>query len=136
MDIKVSVKDGKVCEKILKVEVGAEAITNEYEEYYRQIAAKAKIPGFRPGKAPRNVLELHYSSEADNSVLKHLIQESYRQAISENSLNPLGFPEVDEVKFDKTKLSYQAKLEVRPKIKLSKVSGLSAKREKSSVKSE
>ena len=134
--MKISVKDGKVCEKILKIEVGSDLIQKEYDEYYKAIAPKAKVPGFRPGKAPRNVLALHYGGDARESVLKHLISESYRQAVQEKTLQPLGYPEINEVEFKEEKLSYQAKIEVRPKIKLSRVTGLSAKKEKIEIKDE
>lgn len=136
MQIKVSVKDGKVCEKIVKVEVAAEEIQKEYDHFYQDITQKAKIPGFRPGKAPRNVLELHYKDEAKKHAAEHLITESYRQAIREKGIVPLGFPDIRDVKFDDTKLSYEAFVETRPKVKLSKVSGLSAKKEKTELKAE
>lgn len=136
LDIKVSVKDGKACEKILKIEVPQESINKEYAEYYRAVADKAKIPGFRPGKAPREVLEMHFKNDARQAVLKNLISESYREAVQQKELHPLGFPDIEDVTFDDRKLSYQAKIETRPKIKLSKVAGLSAKKQTAEVKPE
>lgn len=134
--MKISVQDGKNCEKLLKIEVPTDLITKEYDEYYKAIANQAKVPGFRPGKAPRNVLQLHYSDQAREAVLKNLISDSYRMALKEKSLQPLGYPEINEVVFDEGKLSYQAKIETRPKIKLGKVTGLSVKKEKKAVKKE
>ncbi len=132
--MKVSVKDGKTCEKILKVEVTGDVIEKEYNEYYKAVAPQAKIPGFRPGKAPRHVLEMHYGHDARESVLKHLISESYRQALQEKSLEPLGMPEIQDIQFEAQKLSYEAKIEIRPKIKLNRVAGLNAKREPIEIK--
>lgn len=134
--MKISVQDGKNCEKVLKIEVPTELVEREYEEYYKAISTQAKVPGFRPGKAPRQVLELHYSQQAREAVLKNLISESYRTALKEKSLQPLGYPEIKEVVFENSKLSYQAKIETRPKIKLGKVTGLSVKKEKKAVKKE
>ncbi len=134
--MKISVQDGKNCEKLLKIEVPTDLITKEYDEYYKAIANQAKVPGFRPGKAPRNVLQLHYSEQAKDAVLKNLISDSYRTALKEKALQPLGYPEIKEVVFDEGKLSYQAKIETRPKIKLGKVTGLSVKKEKKTVKKE
>lgn len=134
--LKISVKDGKICEKILKVEVPQEEIRKEYDHYYKEIAAQAKVPGFRPGKAPRNVLELHYNDQARQHVVEHLISHSYRQAIQEKSLEPLAFPDVKDVKFDEKKLSYEAHIETRPKVKLSKVTGLSVKKDQLELKPE
>ena len=132
--MKVAVKDGKSCEKILKVEVAEDVIQKEYDEYYKSVASQAKIPGFRPGKAPRHVLEMHYGHDARESVLKHLISESYRQALQERSLEPLGMPQIQEIKFEAEKLSYEARIETRPKIKLGRVTGLSGKKETVEVK--
>ncbi len=133
LKLKISVQDGKNCEKVLKIEVPTDLITREYDEYYKAIANQAKVPGFRPGKAPRNVLQLHYSTQAREAVLKNLISESYQTALKEKSLEPLGYPEIKEVEFNESKLSYQARIETRPKIKLGKVTGLSVKREKKQV---
>lgn len=135
-DLKVSVKDGKTCEKILTIELGEEEVRREYEEFYRHIAPHAKVPGFRPGKAPRNVLAMHYGEEAKNKVLKELISHSFRQAIQEKTLEPLGLPDIQEVHFKEDRLSYQARIEIRPKIKLGRVTGLAAKKEVVIVKPE
>ncbi len=136
MSLKVSVHDGKKCEKILKIELPQNEIQKEFDEFYSSVAPKARIPGFRPGKAPRHVLVMHYKDEARETVLKHLISGSYKQALQEKSLEPLGYPEIKDVNFKEDKLSYEAKIEIRPKIKLSRVSGLSAKKQKSEVKAE
>ena len=122
--MKVSVKDGKNCQKILKIEVGQDRITREYEEIFTAMAPQAKIPGFRPGKAPRHIVAMHYRNEAREQVLKNLLNDSYREALQEHSLEPLGYPDVDDVQFNEDKLSFQATIEVRPKIKLSKIKGL------------
>jgi len=134
--VKVSVQDGKACEKILSIELGEQEIQKEYDEFYVAIAPKAKIPGFRPGKAPRQVLAMHYQHEARENVLKHLINESYKKALEEKSLEPITLPTIKDLDFKDNRLFYRALIETRPKIKLSKVSGLSAKKEKAEVKPE
>lgn len=136
LELKISVKDGKTCEKILKVEVSQDNVAHEFDHFYQEIAPTAKVPGFRPGKATRQVLELHYKGQAHEHVVQHLISESYRQAIKEKSIEPLNFPDVKDVKFDGKKLSYEALVEVRPKVKLSRAVGLSAKKEKTAVKAD
>lgn len=134
--LKISVQDGKSCEKVLKIEIGGEDIQREYEQFYKEIAPKAKIPGFRPGKAPRDVLVMHFQEEARQEVLKHLLSHSFQEAVREKTLEPLGLPEIKEVNFTDQKLSYQAFVETRPKIKLSRVTGLSIKRASVEIKPE
>lgn len=134
--VKVSVRDGKSCEKILTIEVPAENIQKEYEEFYRAVTPKAKIPGFRPGKAPRDVIAMHFRDEARNQVLKNLISESFHWVMNNKTFEPVGMPDIRDVDFQDKKLSYRAAIEVRPKIRLSKTTGLNAKKQSSEIKPE
>ncbi|MFA6600817.1 MAG: trigger factor [Candidatus Omnitrophota bacterium] len=133
MELKTSIKDAKDCQKILQIEVPKERALEEYESFYRSAASKAKIPGFRPGKAPREVLVMYFKEEARQEVLKHLLAESYAQAIREKSLEPLGYPEIKDVRFEGDTLSYSAVIETRPKVKFSKLNGFKAKKEAARV---
>ena len=134
--LNVKVQDGKVCEKILTIEVGQARILEEYEAFYKAIAPRAKVPGFRPGKVPHDVLVMHYEKNANDSVLETLLSESLPKAIREKELHPLATPEIKDIQFTKEKLIYKAFIETRPKVKLSRVTGLSAKKEKVEVKAE
>ena len=134
--LKVKLQDGKACEKILTIEIAQERIGEEFESFYNSIAPRAKVPGFRPGKVPRDVLVMHYEKNANDSVLEALLSESLPKVLREKDLNPLTTPEIKDIQFSKEKLTYKAHIEIRPKVKLSRVTGLSAKKEKSSVKSE
>jgi len=134
--IKIKLQDGKPCEKILTIEVAQDRISEEYESFYKAIAPRAKVPGFRPGKVPRDVLIMHYEKNANDSVLETLLSESLPKALREKDLNPLATPEIRDIQFTKEKLAYKAHVEVRPKVKLSRITGLSAKKEKVSIKPE
>lgn len=134
--LKVKVQDGKVCEKILTIEVGKDRILEEYENYYQAVAPRAKVPGFRPGKVPRDVLEMHYEKSAYDAVLEHLLSETLPRVLREKVISPLTTPELKDIQFTKEKLTFKAHVEIRPKVKLSKTTGLGAKKEKAEVKSE
>ncbi len=133
---KVKVQDGGVCEKILTIEIGKEKIQEEYEAFYQAIAPRAKVPGFRPGKVPQNVLVMHYEKEANDSVLEHLLSESLPRSLNEKAISPLTTPEIKDVQFTQEKLVYKAHVEIRPKVKLGRVTGLTAKKERAEVKPE
>jgi trigger factor len=134
--IKIKLQDGGACEKVLTIEVAESRISEEYESFYKAIAPRAKVPGFRPGKIPRDVLVMHYEKNANDSVLEALLSESLPKALREKDLSPLATPEIKDIQFTKEKLAYRAHVEVRPKIKLSRVTGLSVKKEKAEVKPE
>jgi len=134
--LKIKLQEGKACEKILTIEVAQDRISEEFESFYKAIAPRAKVPGFRPGKVPRDVLVMHYEKNANDSVLETLLSDSLPKALREKDLSPLTTPEIKDIQFSKEKLSYKAYVEVRPKIKLSRVTGLNVKREKAVVKPE
>ena len=134
--LKIKLQDGKVCEKILTIEVAQDRILEEFESFYKSIAPRAKVPGFRPGKIPRDVLVMHYEKNANDAALESLLSESLPKALREKDLSPLTTPEIKDIQFSKEKLIYKAHIEIRPKVKLSRVTGLSAKKEKSGVKPE
>jgi len=134
--LKIKLQDGKSCEKILTIEVAKDRIAEEFASFYKAIAPRAKVPGFRPGKVPQDVLVMHYEKNANDSVLETLLSESLPKALREKDLSPLTTPEIKDIQFDKEKLVYKAHIEIRPRVKLSKVTGLNAKKEKAIVKAE
>ena len=94
------------------------------------------MPGFRPGKAPQDVVRTKYRGEAREKVLERLISRSLREAVGERQLEFLGRPTIRGVEFTEQKLSYEALLEVPPAIKLGKYKGLSVARTAPGVKPE
>ena len=125
MNLKVSVKDIKSCEKMLTIDVSEEAVSNEFASFYDTVAKRAKIPGFRPGHAPRSVVALHYREEARRWVLDQLLMQSFREAVAQEKIPVIGEPAVHEIQFDESHLKFNAHVETRPKIKLDKYVGLS-----------
>ncbi len=125
--IKVSVKELSSCEKLVTIDVPKEEIEKEYNLFYDQVAKVARVPGFRPGKAPRNVLVNHYQEDAKGEVLKKLIPRSLREAFKSKNISPIGNPSIERVNFETSKLSYDAHVEIRPKIKLDRYKGIHVK---------
>jgi trigger factor len=132
--LKVSVKNQGKAEKIIYIEVPKERVQSEFDKVYREIAKEAKIPGFRPGKAPRDVLVTHYADKAKEDVLNNLVQEMTREAIQQEKLEPIYYPSVDKVDFKGDKLSFEAIIEVKPEVKLGSFKGLKAKKKSVEVK--
>lgn len=114
MKIEVKKLDGVKCE--VKVEVSGEQVKNKFEEVFSQIAKEAKVPGFRPGKAPRDVLEKHYAAVVHEQVLKELVPDVYNQAIEAEKLDCIELPQITDVKLDRTNLSFKAVVEITPEI--------------------
>ncbi len=89
------------------------AITKRLQE----IAKKAKIQGFRPGKAPLDLIRQRFGAEAEGDVVDRLINETVEKALTERKLRPAAQPKVDEIKFGEGNgLSFKLVVEVLPEI--------------------
>ncbi|MFA4842526.1 MAG: trigger factor [Candidatus Omnitrophota bacterium] len=117
----------------LTIEVSGDTVKNKFEEIYKKISKDAKVPGFRPGNAPRDILEKHYSSYAHEQVLKELIPEIYNQAIEKENLDVVELPEISEVKLDTQLLSFKAKVELMPEIQLKEYKSIKVQYKRVSV---
>lgn len=114
MKTEVKKLDSTKCE--INVAVSGEQVKNKFEEVFSQIAKEAKVPGFRPGKAPRDILEKHYAAAVHEQVLKELVPDVYNQAIEAEKLDVIELPQITDVKLDRTSLSFKAVVEVTPEI--------------------
>ena len=111
----------------LGLEVEAEKVLKVYEQTCRNLSHKVKIPGFRPGKAPRRVLETTLGVEYIKSeTLETMLPKLLGEAISSENLDIITQPEINKCEFELGKpLQLQAKFEVRPEVKISDYLGLS-----------
>ncbi len=133
--MKSSIKKLKNCKHSFEVSLPTERVKEAFDEVYSDLGKYASVPGFRQGKAPRDLLELHYSKTAKEEVLKKLIPETYEKVLEEHKLDPLGYPDVTDVKLDmKEGFSYKASIETRPEINLKNYKGLKLKKKSVDVK--
>lgn len=108
----------------ISIEVSGDIVKNKFEDVFSQISKEAKIPGFRPGHAPRDILEKKYSSHVHELVMKELIPELYEQAIDKEGLQVLELPNISDVKLDRMTLSFKAQVEVSPEIPVKNYKGI------------
>lgn len=94
--MKVTVERTPESEAVLNVELEWAELEKASEKAYRKLAQKYKVPGFRPGHAPRAILERMLGKEAIyQEGLEDLIDQSYREALREHNLSPIAQPKVD-----------------------------------------
>jgi FKBP-type peptidyl-prolyl cis-trans isomerase (trigger factor) len=122
--MKTEIKKLDSTKREISVEVSGDMVKNKFDDVFKEIAKNAKVPGFRPGNAPRDILEKHYSSHAHELVLKELIPELYNQAIEKEGLNVLELPNIFDVKLDRNSLSFKATVEISPEILVKNYKGL------------
>ncbi|NQT21895.1 MAG: trigger factor [Candidatus Omnitrophica bacterium] len=129
--MKIKIKNIDKCCRLFEIEIPAEIVKRATEEVYKDIKSKAKIPGFRPGAAPKDILEKHYGKTAEQEVLSKVIPEGYRKALEQYKINPVSLPEFSGVEMGKDKeLKFKAKVEVRPEIKPKNYKGIRVNRKK------
>ena len=135
--MKSSIKKHKNCKRVAEVKLAPERVKDEFERVYRDIQRVASVPGYRVGKAPRDLLELHYGKTAREEVIKNLIPETYRKLLEEHKLDPIGYPDISDVKLDlKDGFYYKASIETKPEFTLKSYKGLKIKKKSAEAKEE
>lgn len=131
--MKTEVKKIDTTKREIAIEVEGDIVKNKFEDVFKRIAKEAKVPGFRPGNAPRDILEKHYSSSAHEQVLKELVPDIYNQALGREKLDVIELPQITNVKLDRNRLSFKATVEVSPEIAIKQYKGIKVNYNKVSV---
>lgn len=125
----------KTCEKLekskvaLTIEVGAEEFENAVNKAYLKMRGKISIPGFRPGKAPRKMIEKMYGVEVFyEDAVNIILPEAYEAAVAEEKLDVVGYPEVELLDAGKDGCSFKCTVAVYPEVELGAYKGLEAVR--------
>src|SRR5262247_2319217 len=126
---KISLEEVGPSRKRLQVEIDAPTVQAEVDRAFAVVGRQARLPGFRPGKAPRRVLERMFGDQVRREVLGRLVEESFHHAVHEHQLAVVGQPEIDaDVLTPGEALRYSATVDVRPAIVLTGLSGFEARR--------
>ncbi len=123
----------KSCEKlenskvVLTIEVGSEAFEAAINKAYLKLRGKMHIAGFRPGKAPRKMIERMYGVEVFyEEAVNIVLPDAYESAVKEQGLDVIGYPEVELVDCGKEGVTFKATVAVYPEVKLGQYKGLEA----------
>jgi trigger factor len=132
--VNISVENLAPCKKLMRVEVEAKAVDDVFDSVTKEFQKQASLPGFRPGKAPREMVVKKYSAEITDEAKRKLIGENYRKALEEKKLNVVGYPDIEEITFGRGQnLQFAATIETAPEFDLPEYKGLPARREEKSV---
>ena len=121
----VEVENLPNCIASLRIELPPDRVTKEWNEVVRGFKQVARIPGFRPGKAPPSVIEAKFRKEIQEELTKKLVSETTREAIREKGLKVLSISEVDDVEFTAEKsMRFTATLITAPEFELPDYKGI------------
>ena len=130
----VSVENLAPCKKLVRVEVEAQQVDDTFATITKDFQRQASLPGFRPGKAPRDMVIRKYDKDISDEVKRKLISDSYRKALDEKKLDVVGYPDIEEIQFGRGQtLQFAATVETEPEFELPEYKGLEVKKENRSV---
>ena len=133
--ITVKVKKQKELKREVKVSVPSSFVEAKKMQRFEQIAKTAKLPGFRPGKAPINIIQSQYGNQVNQEILSDVLESTYVEAVTEKELKPAGPPEVSIDQFvDGSEFKYTATIEVFPEFKLKGIDKIKLDRPSTTVK--
>jgi len=134
--VKTSVKKIDASKRELSIEVNGDIVAKKFDEVYARLANEVKVDGFRPGKAPRNVLEKHHSALANERVLNELIPVVCDDALKNEKLDAVELSQIKDVELKPDFLSFKATLEIKPLIPLREYRGIKLDYQKIAVTDE
>ena len=133
----ITVEDVAPCKKRLKIEVPANRVKQAYDRVADDFQKEARIPGFRPGHAPRTVVLKKYHKDIESEAQRTLVPEAYREAITEKKLRVVSQPEIEDLKYQAgLSLSFSTVVELVPDFRLPAYKGLVLKKQETEVKDE
>jgi trigger factor len=128
-EIRIETREEGAVVRQLDVVVAVARVRRAYEHAYRDLARSARVHGFRPGKAPRSVLERLYGASIAEQIEQRLVSETLPDALEQAGLQPVAEPEVDAPQpSEDREFRYTARIEIKPAIALPDTHGLPARR--------
>jgi len=107
------------CRRELELEIPAETVQKAVERVAKEFARVARVPGFRPGKAPITLIRRRFADDIKSEVLQTLVPEQIERAVTENKMVPITQPQVDKVDFAESgPVKFRASFEVLPEFEL------------------
>jgi len=113
------------CRRELELEIPAEEVTKASEKVAKEFMKVARVPGFRPGKAPISLIKRRFADEIKGEVLQTLVPETVEKAVAEQKLTPISQPQVDKLEFHEGQpVKFRASFDVLPEFTLANYKNL------------
>jgi trigger factor len=113
------------CRRELELEIPAEEVSKATEKVAKEFARMARVPGFRPGKAPISLIKKRFAEDIKGEVLQTLVPEKVEKAVAEQQLTPISQPQVDKLDFvEGQPIKFRASFEVLPEFSLANYQNL------------
>jgi trigger factor len=135
--VSVTVENLGPCKKLLRFDIDAAAVTSAFADIAKDYQKQASLPGFRPGKAPKDMVLKRYEKDIEQEAKRKLMGDSYREALKEHKIEVVGYPDIEEIQFNQGQpMQFAATVETAPDFELPEYRHLPAQREKRGVSEE
>lgn len=117
-------------ERRMTVSVPVQPLESEVTERINRLARTAKLPGFRPGKVPLNIVRQQYGAQVRNEVLSDAVERSFNDAVEQNKLRVAGYPNIEHKPYAEAdqQIEYIATFEIFPEVKIGDLSKVKIER--------
>ena len=137
LDLKIAIEEPRTWARRLIITVPAERVQRERGEVARRLAKRLKLPGFRKGRVPAQVLERKYGPAIENETVERVVGNAYREALRAEGLEPITQGSVEEVDYQPgSDLTFRVAFEIRPQIQLERLGGFQLVRQRPEVRDE
>ncbi|HEU4383822.1 MAG TPA: trigger factor [Anaeromyxobacteraceae bacterium] len=125
--MKIQVDSLSPVEKKVTIEIDPERVAQELSRAYQSLGRRVRLKGFRPGKAPRHMLERNFREEVEAEVLERLVQDTFAEAVREHAIEAVAPPRVQVGEGglgEGRPIAYTARVEVKPRLEPKDYRGL------------
>ncbi len=128
-NLQIEVEEQEAWRRRLTVTVPAGSVQTERTKIIQKLGGKLKLPGFRKGKIPSNVVEQRFGQALDQELMDKVIGDAYRHALQAHSLEPISEGKVEDVEYKpREDLTFSISFDIQPEIELERLGGFSVER--------
>ena len=129
-DLKVSVEKPTAWGRRLTITVPSERVEREKASAAQRLAKNVRLPGFRKGKIPAQIMEKRFGAAIEQEAVEKAIGAAYRDALTQENLKPITQGSIDHFHYEAgSDLTFHVELEVRPEVELDVIGGFTIRRE-------
>lgn len=123
--MKTQVESVSDVKKIIHFEIPWDDVDKRIRNTVRQISRSAKIPGFRPGKAPETLIRTRYAQHIKDEVINHIVPEAYQEVLKDNQFDIVSEPSLHDVMYSEgSPFLFKVTIETRPTIEVKNYKGI------------
>jgi len=135
--LRIELEEQEAWQRRLKVTVPADTVLTERNQIVQKLGSRLKLPGFRKGKIPTNVVEQRFGPAVDQDMLDKVIGEAYRMALHSQELEPISEGQVEDVNYKPQEdLTFSISFDIQPVIGLERLGEFTVQRPKLGVSEE